>query len=138
MLPSLRSTIERLSKLQREFLIDHVDGIRPFADAPVENATRGALLARKFICYEPPQRNRLGRPVGTVLTDTGREALSFILGDMADNLTRALLANERCLDENRECALFHVLTETAKHWRLQDVVQQRLGVSTNGEANDNG
>lgn len=130
MLPSQRDSVNRLSKLQREFLIDHVDGLRPFADQPVENATRAALLWRKLIRYEPPRTNRLGRPNGTVLTDDGREALGFILGCYADSLTRAIKAHQ--LGEQREALLLRALHESAHHSRINEAQQDALFM-TGGE-----
>lgn len=118
MQPSFEDMIRKLSKLQRDFLVDHVDGLRPFVDQPIENQTRESLVARKLVRYEPLARSQLGAPNGTMLTDAGREALCWLLGQYADALMRGIAA--RCLDQRSEAELLRVLTESATHWSVYD------------------
>lgn len=100
LLPSVRHMIFGLSQMQREFLIDHVEGLCPFTSSdPMINRTRESLLKRKLIRYEPPVRNRLGRPDGTVLTDAGRKAMCVILGQYADDLVRALEKDTEVIED---------------------------------------
>lgn len=112
--PSFLDMIWKLSKLQRDFLVDHVDTIKPFCDNPIENMTRESLIVRKLVRYEPETRSRLGVPTGTVLTTEGRIALCTILGQYAEALMRA--ATARNIDHITESELLRVLTETATHW----------------------
>ncbi len=120
--PSLALMIAKLSKLQREFLIDHVDGVRPFIDQQIENMTRESMIARGLVRYHPQSRSHLGRPDGTALTNDGREALCTILGQYADALCRAVTA--RRLTEHTEANLLRILTETATHWSSSNAIQR--------------
>jgi len=126
MLLSLEYVIKKLTKLQREFLIDHVDGMRPFIDQPVDNQVRESLITRHMIRYEPDIRSRLGRPDGTVLTDDGRSALGYVLGDYADALIRALEARQEFNNITREKELVVVLREAAAMWREYESYQRSL------------
>ena len=114
MLPSEAVTIGKLSKLQREFLESHIDGMRPFRNDPQENSTRRSLIARGLIRYEPKARTLLGKPDGTVLTDPfGRQALAMILAWHIEYLIR--YAEKRYafgyLDIDKRDTLFKALAE---------------------------
>ncbi len=116
MYPSLERLVLKLSSTQRDFLIEHSCGMRPFVNAPLENKTRRSLVERELISYDPPTRSLLGIPNGTVLTDDGREALCFILGRCADNLTQGLWAKERLVDSTH----FQALTEACAYWKTHE------------------
>lgn len=77
-----------LSATQQEFLIDHVDCIRPIVHNHTEDATRNALLRMKLIDYSQPLVIT-AHPKGTVLTNEGRETMCRVLGWMADQLHRS-------------------------------------------------
>ena len=134
MLPSERSTVDKLSKLQREFLLGHdADGFRPFFNDKQENDTRASLLARKLVRYEPPVKNKLGCPAGTILTDPlGRQARAVILGDYADALVMAMKAEASRLppDELKQRALYLALTDCAAHWRREYRMMQEPRCNT--------
>lgn len=125
--PSLEMMMLGLSASQRDYLGYHVDGLRPFVNAPIENRTRRSLVERGLIHYVPETRSRLGMPEGTRLTDDGREVLCALLDHMADSLTAAMRAKEaqRFVDPLREMALRQALADTAKEWKRQDVQQQQ-------------
>ena len=126
MLPSEEVTINKLSKLQREFLIAHFeqgrDGFKPFKEEKIENQTRESLVARGIVRYDPPKKGMLGCPRGTVLTDPlGRQAASMVLGWYADSLIEVLAQrqNREVLNTDRQVALLKVLAEQALHWRTE-------------------
>lgn len=83
-------SVRRLSVLQREMLIDHIDCIVPIdrRDTRSDHAgvTRNWLIANKFLKCHPTSTYR---PTGTSLTEDGRAAVCIILGDYADALVRA-------------------------------------------------
>jgi hypothetical protein len=119
MLPSQQYAVAKLTKLQRDFLIDHVDGFKPFHNERSENATRESLIARKLIRWEPEPIGSLGMPKGTVITDPlGREARAMILGWYADALIGAIAA--RVMDEDKERMLLRVLMDSARCWRYAE------------------
>jgi hypothetical protein len=118
--PSLERLALKLSSSQRDFLIEHSCGMRPFLNAPVENKTRKSLVERELVTYDPPTRSLLGIPNGTVLTDDGREVLCFILGRCADNLTQGLWSHERVIDMTRETRLFQALAEASEYWKKHE------------------
>ncbi len=125
MLPSFRGMIMKLSSMQRTFLVSHYDGLRPFNDAPVENATRSSLISRGLIRYQPDLRSRLGRPDGTVLTSPrGREAYHFIMEEYATYLIEALQKKQDAIDEDQQVALLHALEECARYWKREERRQE--------------
>jgi hypothetical protein len=133
MLPSQQAMVNKLSKLQREFLIEHHNGMRPFRNSPIENTTRGSLIARKLITYHPPLRTLIGKPEGTVLTDPlGREAICMVLGAYADALV-AVMHNRNALralfNPDRQLALLKTLTECSAHWRLKEPADNLNGMA---------
>ena len=86
----------RLSRYQREYLIDHIDGIRPvIVNNNIDNMARNALLGRNLIRYVPAE-SISARPRGTALTELGRATLCALLGYYADQLVRAHCINDRC------------------------------------------
>ncbi len=126
MLPSQRAMVMKLSSYQREFLISHCRGMRPFKDEPIENATRSSLIKRKLIRYKPDGHCRLGIPDGTVATDPlGREAICTILAEYADNLLEAIDNEWEVSDPDKQKALFDALTECAKYWEREERRQEK-------------
>ncbi len=125
MLPSQQSMVEKLSKLQRDFLIDHHNGLRPFSQTSTEVRTCESLIERELIRYEPeppPGKERsLGKPDGTMLTDPfGREAFGLVISWYIEELVRINEKREalRALfNEDQQLALRYVLMESAQHWR---------------------
>ena len=86
-----------LSMTQAEFLVDHIDTVRPITTNALESATRNALLARSLIryCHNLEGANSaFGAPKGTVLTDKGREVVCAVLAHYADQLVRARVIDE--------------------------------------------
>ncbi len=125
MLPSQRAMVMKLSSHQREFLISHCRGMRPFKDEPIENATRSALIRRKLIRYVPDGHSRLGIPDGTVPTNPfGRETICMILAEYADWLVEAIENEADVSDPDRQKALFDALTECAKYWKREERRQE--------------
>lgn len=80
-----------ISMVQAEFLIDHIDAVRPITANSLEASTRNSMLARKLIRFTDGIIN----PKGTVLTDKGREVVCAILGHYADQLVRTRVLTER-------------------------------------------
>ena len=123
MLPSQQIMVAKLSKLQREFLIAHVNGLHPFTASPLETATRNSLVDRRLIEYVPERRSRLGCPDGTILTDLGHEALGMILGWCSDALVLAIRCRQ--LSWDRQAALREALAECAAYWRMEQQADNR-------------
>lgn len=73
----------KLTKPQRDLLLEHVDGLVPVKQG-LENFVRNALFERRLLRFE-----RTLRPQNTILTDLGREVLCALLGSYADALVRA-------------------------------------------------
>ena len=82
---SVRAIANKLSKQQRDFLIDHIDGPHPISQG-YETFVRNALEARGLVCFDLPQSLR---PKTTIITELGREIVCAILGDYADALVRS-------------------------------------------------
>ncbi len=113
----LPDMVRKLSHHQRNLLIAHYNGLHPFRNEPVENATRRSLIIRGLIRYEPQTVSRVGKPLGTVLTDPdGRYACCMVLGEMANQLT----AIEPPIPEDRQRAYYDALAECARHWRNEN------------------
>jgi hypothetical protein len=126
MLFSQERFVERLSKLQRELLIEHVrDHVRPFSHDRDEAATRAGLISRGLIRWEPDTRSRIGVPDGTVLTELGREAVCLVLGWYIDALVVATERKEVRFNfpQERQAALFNLLAESVPYWRREAVFQ---------------
>jgi hypothetical protein len=127
---SLEMIVMKLSYAQREFLISHACGMRPFINEKMENATRKSLVERDLLQYEPPTRSLLGKPNGTLLTHDGREALCFILNRCADNLTSGLAARENVIDPKRTEQIYRALMEASAHWKEHDPVKPEYAPSS--------
>ena len=132
MLPSQQKMVIKLSKLQRDFLVSHVDGMRPFRNEPTETRTRESLIDDELIEYDPRQRSRLGIPQGTTLTDPlGREAVCMVLGWYADELNRAMMAMNNALaaakNDDQQTALFKAMRDSAKYWLKHQPQDNRNG-----------
>lgn len=82
-----------LSMTQAEFLVDHIDAVRPFTGNRLEDATRNALLHRGLIRYSVSEMIN-PKPTGTVLTEKGREIVCAVLAHYADQLVRARIIDE--------------------------------------------
>jgi hypothetical protein len=128
MRPSLLAMTVKLSKLQRDLLIEHVDGLHPFIDQPLENATRESLILRELICYEPATHSILGIPNGTRLTDPdGREALCFILECYWTGLLRWQRArDEKLFNPDMEIQLQQALRFSARETKRNELRQQNF------------
>lgn len=74
-----------ISMVQAEFLIDHIDAVRPITANHLEIPTLNAMMNRGLIRYT---ENFTNRPKGTILTDKGREVVCAILAHYADQLCR--------------------------------------------------
>lgn len=83
-----------LSRVQCDFLVDHVDEGRPVIHDRNEDTTRAALIARELIRYDQNE-SLVGRPKRTMLTDRGRECVCVILGEYADALFKTGYINAR-------------------------------------------
>jgi hypothetical protein len=119
--------VNKLSKLQREYLIEHCCGLHPFVNEPLENATRRSLIERELIEYEPPIRSKLGIPQGTVLTDDGKEAVCAVLDQCAEALIRGLRSREENLiSSHTENELRLALSECSEEWRKHELREQAL------------
>jgi hypothetical protein len=70
-----RREIRRLSHAQCEFLVQHIDSVRPLRQDGHESITRRLMVQHEYIRYEPPNAHR---PRGTVLTEFGRQAVCAI------------------------------------------------------------
>ena len=81
-----------LSMTQAEFLVSHVDCVRPITTNSLEISTMNSMLHRGLIRYS---ESFTSRPKGTVLTDKGREIVCAVLGHYADQLVRARLLAEK-------------------------------------------
>lgn len=82
-----KAVARALSQAQRELLIDHVDGSSALEIAVIAGERSGArkvLIAKRLI--RPDRRER---PRSTVITDDGRQVLSWVLAEYADALARA-------------------------------------------------
>src|SRR5262245_6426703 len=73
-----RDEVRRLSHVQCEYLMEHIDCCRPMLMTNNEPATRRRMLELEYIRHEPP--NAIA-PRGCVLTQLGREMVCAI-GDM--------------------------------------------------------
>jgi hypothetical protein len=111
--------IRQLTSLQRDLLIDHIDGevLLSMANRHLVQV-RNALMRNGLLRGSSPHTIR---PRGTVLTERGRAAVGMILGDCADALVRAgLLAQEnplqvlRRLKEARQAGTFPIRPERAR------------------------
>jgi hypothetical protein len=127
MRPSLGMIVNKLSKLQRDYLVDHIDVMRPFLNEPLENATRKSMIERGLIRYEPPTHSLLGVPHGTVFTDDGREAVCEVLEQCAQALIRGLRSrDERLINSHLEDELRGALAECSAEWRRHELREQAL------------
>lgn len=127
MLPSEQTIVERLSKLQRDLLIEHVrQDMRPFTTAQPESSTRASLILRGLIRYEPDDRSMLGVPEGTVLTERGRAAVCVVLGWYMDALVAAAERRGNSFKHDRQAALFNLLAESVPYWRREALYQTRV------------
>lgn len=132
MLPSQATMIAKLSKLQRDFLISHVDGLRPFRNEPTETRTRESLIEKELIEYDPKARSRLGIPQGTTLTDPlGRETVCMVLGWYADALERSNRAMNHALamatNDDQQAACFKAMRDSAAYWLKHQPQDNRNG-----------
>ena len=84
----------RLSETQKYFLIDHIDRIRPIGHYDNEDRTRLVLIGYGLIYMHPKESIR---PIGTALTERGRDIVCYILGMYADALTRCGMSIEKRL-----------------------------------------
>jgi hypothetical protein len=82
---STRDIANRLSKQQRDCLIQHIDYPQPIKRGP-EFQTAFCLMYRNLLRGDYPQF-----PRSTSLTELGREVLCTVLGDYADALFRTHL-----------------------------------------------
>jgi hypothetical protein len=122
MTPSLERCVSRLSKLQREYLVEHACGMHPFHNEPHENATRRSLVERGLIKYEPPTRSLLGIPHGTLLTPDGREVVCSVLAQYADALMLSLKwRDETLISRHLENQLRIALQECSAEWRKHEL-----------------
>jgi hypothetical protein len=80
--------IRRLTKSQRDFLIDHIDGevAVVLANNHCISTVRTSLLKAGLLKGSPPNSQR---PRATLLTERGRMAVGLVLADYADALVRA-------------------------------------------------
>lgn len=86
------ASIRKLTMLQRNLLIDHIDGeVDVVLSDPHKTQTRNAMMVLGLLRGTPSQANR---PRATVLTERGRMAVAMILGDYADALVRAGLLEQ--------------------------------------------
>jgi hypothetical protein len=132
MLPSQEKMVIKLSKLQRDFLILHVDGLlRPFSDEPTETRTREALIEKELIEYDPKARSRLGIPQGTVRTDPlGREAICMVLSWEIEDVIHEMMAMNNALalaTTDEQAALFKAMRDSAKYWLRHQPPDNRNG-----------
>ncbi len=84
----------RLSRMQCDMLIDHIDQVRPITRCSPglnEDSTRNSLITKKLIRYVQSE-NVVGRPKGTELTRFGREVVCAVL---AADIERYILAAEK-------------------------------------------
>ena len=70
-----RREIRHLSHAQCEFLVEHIDTVRPVTQSNHEPVTRRLMVQHGYIRYEPPNAVK---PHGTALTELGREAVCVI------------------------------------------------------------
>jgi hypothetical protein len=91
--PIADGEIRRLTKAQRDLLIDHVDGEVPviLANNHYISTIRNSLMKMGLLKSSTPHTNW---PRATLLTERGRLALSMVLADYADALVRAGLFPE--------------------------------------------
>ena len=87
MLQSTREIVSRMPKIQRDFLIEHVNGAQTI-DVGEDTRTRTAMFARDLIRYVGAGKDG-ERPHFTALTELGREVVCSILGDYADALVKS-------------------------------------------------
>lgn len=86
---SMREIVNRLSKSQRDHLIEHISGPQPILTGPQVHIT-GALISRNLIRYVHKFNDKHAKfPHHTKFTEFGREVVCIILGDYADALVRA-------------------------------------------------
>ena len=88
-----RREIRHLSHAQCEFLVQHIDTVRPISQDIHEPSTRRVMIQHGYIRYEPPNAIK---PQGTMLTELGREAVCVI----CDMWLEALLKIRYALDFN--------------------------------------
>src|SRR4029434_5704341 len=70
-----RREIRHLSHAQCEFLVEHIDTVRPIKQNAHEPITRRIMIQHGYIRYEP---SNAVTPKGTVLTALGREAVCVV------------------------------------------------------------
>ncbi|MDO8533261.1 MAG: hypothetical protein Q7S17_00770 [Xanthobacteraceae bacterium] len=86
---SAREMACRLSKPQRDHLIEHISGPQPIQTGP-QTLIIGALISRKLIrCIHKFSNHHPKFPHHTEFTELGREVTCIILGSYADALVRA-------------------------------------------------
>jgi hypothetical protein len=112
-----RNIVRRLSHVQREMLIAHIDGPRPVRMMPgpdSKNERRTARSLENFGLLSVKRTCEI-RPRSTHLTDLGREVLAAVLANYAESLVRA-----GCLDDlamlklsPRELAEIRLMTTSA-------------------------
>ncbi len=133
MLPSQQRMVVKLSKLQRDFLLLHVDGLlRPFNNEPTETRTREALIEKELIEYDPKARSRLGIPQGTVRTDPlGREAICMVLSWEIEHVIHEMMAMNNALaaatTDDQQTALFKAMRDSARYWLRHQPSDNRNG-----------
>lgn len=87
--------VQQLTSLQREMLIDHIDGaLDVTVRDPHRVQTRNSLMANKMLRPDGPGL----RPKTTVLTERGRYAVATLLAGYAEALVRAGMMESRPID----------------------------------------
>ena len=77
--------VRQLTTLQRDMLIDHIDGEIEIVAVHLKNV-RNSLIRIGLLAGSPQYSKR---PRATILTEPGRQAVGIILGQYADALVRA-------------------------------------------------
>ena len=105
---STSKAVPALSTIQREVLLEHLDGIgRRYVYGGFESRSQvRADLWKKFAAQSALVERKLLAWVGrrTVVTYEGRRVMAMIIADYADFLTRALEATEKWSSEESPAA----------------------------------
>jgi hypothetical protein len=109
-----RNIVRRLSHVQREMLIAHIDGPKPIRTMPGPESKNERRTTRSLENFGllSAKRTCAIRPRSTHLTDLGREVLAAVLANYAEALVRA-----GCLDE---VAMLKLTPKVLSEFRLMN------------------
>src|SRR5262249_55335153 len=91
----------QISMAQADFLVAHIDTVRPVSADSREASTRHSLIARELIRYTEGE-HITSRPSGTMLTQKGRAAVCHILAHYVEQLVRAEALTDEIIEQAKQ------------------------------------